>query len=88
MKSLEEVLKAKNNEKKVITIDREDKIKNALDTLCRELNRGRIFGLHDDYNCKGINCETCLFNYYLFNSLDNFKEFLHKYRNDKSHGNG
>lgn len=71
-----------------LTIDREDKIKNALDTLCRELNRGQIFGLHDDYNCKGINCETCLFNYYLFNSLDNFKEFLHKYRNDKSYGNG
>ena len=64
-------------------MDREYKIEDALNTLCYALDEGRIGGLDDGYNCKGINCRMCL-----FSCLDAFKEFLKKYRYDKGYGNG
>lgn len=65
-------------------MDKEDKINMALNTICDALYDGFLDRLEiDEYNCDLFDCKTCL-----FNDLDTFREFLKKYRHDKSYGNG
>ena len=65
-------------------MDREDKINDALNTLCDALYDGLGNGLGiDEYTCDLVNCQTCL-----FNDHETFSEFMTKYRHDKNYGNG
>ena len=64
----------------------EDKLQLSLENICEFLFNGvtdKTLSIQEKYNCYGINCVTCP-----FNNVDNFQEFLNKFRHDRNYGNG